>query len=76
MLDIKFIRENPDLIKEAVRKKNVSLDVDALLDDDHLAIVDELGFDGLFEVAFCGKESRERAEAYCKENDPSEVETR
>ncbi len=31
MLDIKFIRENPDLIKEAVRKKNVSLDVDALL---------------------------------------------
>ncbi len=31
MLDIKFIKENPDLIKEAVRKKNVSLDVDALL---------------------------------------------
>lgn len=31
MLDIKFIRENPDLIKEAVRKKHLSFDVDALL---------------------------------------------
>lgn len=31
MLDIKFIRENPELIKEAARKKHVSFDVDALL---------------------------------------------
>ncbi len=31
MLDIKFIRENPDLIKDAVRKKHLSFDVDALL---------------------------------------------
>lgn len=31
MLDIKFIRENPDLIKEAVRKKHLSFDVDQLL---------------------------------------------
>ena len=31
MLDIKFIRENPDLIKDAVRKKKMSFDVDALL---------------------------------------------
>lgn len=31
MLDIKFIRENPELIKEAVRKKHLSFDVDALL---------------------------------------------
>lgn len=31
MLDIKFIRENPDLIKEAVRKKHLSFDVDALI---------------------------------------------
>ncbi len=31
MLDIKFIKENPDIIKEAVQKKNVSLDVDHLL---------------------------------------------
>lgn len=31
MLDIKFIRENPDLIKEAVRKKRVNFDVDELI---------------------------------------------
>lgn len=31
MLDIKFIKENPDIIKEAVRKKQLSFDVDALL---------------------------------------------
>lgn len=31
MLDIKFIKENPELIKEAVQKKNVSLNVDELL---------------------------------------------
>ncbi len=31
MLDIKFIRENPDLIKEAAQKKGLKFDVDALL---------------------------------------------
>lgn len=31
MLDIKFIRENPDLIKEGARKKHIAFDVDALL---------------------------------------------
>lgn len=31
MLDIKFIRENPELVKEAARKKGVDVDVDALL---------------------------------------------
>lgn len=31
MLDIKFIRENPELVKEAARKKGVSVDVDMLL---------------------------------------------
>ncbi|MES2224419.1 MAG: serine--tRNA ligase [Patescibacteria group bacterium] len=31
MLDIKFIKENPDIIKAAVEKKNVSLDIDELL---------------------------------------------
>lgn len=31
MLDIKFIRENPDLIKEAARKKKLSFDVDELI---------------------------------------------
>ncbi len=31
MLDIKFIRENPDLIKDAVRKKHLNFNVDELL---------------------------------------------
>ena len=31
MLDIKFIRDNPELIKEATRKKGVKFDVDELL---------------------------------------------
>jgi seryl-tRNA synthetase len=31
MLDIKFIRENPDLIREAVRKKHLTFNVDELL---------------------------------------------
>jgi seryl-tRNA synthetase len=31
MLDIKFIRENPDKVKEACRKKKVNFDVDNLL---------------------------------------------
>lgn len=34
MLDIKFIRENSDLIKDAVRKKHVTFDVDELLKKD------------------------------------------
>lgn len=39
MLDIKFIRENADLIKEAARKKRISFDVSALLkaDEERLA---------------------------------------
>ncbi len=35
MLDIKFIRENLDLIKEAVRKKHITVDVDELIRLDH-----------------------------------------
>lgn len=31
MLDIKFIRDNPDLIKDAARKKHIDFDVDELL---------------------------------------------
>jgi seryl-tRNA synthetase len=34
MLDIKFIRENSDLIKEAARKKHVDFDVAKLLEED------------------------------------------
>jgi seryl-tRNA synthetase len=41
MLDIKFIRENKDLIKEGARKKHLEFDVDALvaLDDKRKALV-------------------------------------
>jgi seryl-tRNA synthetase len=31
MLDIKFIKENPDLIREAARKKRIAFDIDPLL---------------------------------------------
>jgi len=34
MLDIKFIRNHPDLIKEACRKKQVEVDIDQLLETD------------------------------------------
>ncbi len=34
MLDIKFIRENPELIKEAARKKHLSFNVDELITTD------------------------------------------
>ena len=34
MLDIKFIRENSDIIKEAVRKKHSSFNVDELVSND------------------------------------------
>lgn len=34
MLDIKFIRENPEVVKEAAKNKNVEVDVDRLLDLD------------------------------------------
>ena len=34
MLDIKFIRQNPDAVKDACEKKNVKCDIDKLLDVD------------------------------------------
>ena len=34
MLDIKFIRENPGLVKEAARKKKLDVDIDALIKAD------------------------------------------
>lgn len=38
MLDIKFIRENADLVKEAVKKKHISFDVAKLLEADDLRL--------------------------------------
>jgi len=34
MLDIKFIRQNPDIVKEGCRKKQVKVDIDRLLEVD------------------------------------------
>jgi seryl-tRNA synthetase len=34
MLDIKFIRENADIVKDAARKKHVNVDIDLLLKKD------------------------------------------
>ncbi len=47
MLDLKFIRTNPDLVREGLRKKNISADLDGLLAADKrwrelLAEVEEL----------------------------------
>lgn len=38
MLDIKFIRENPELIKEAARKKHINFNVDELLSVDQIRL--------------------------------------
>ena len=38
MLDIKFIRENPELIKEAARKKHIVFDTAKLLEADDLRL--------------------------------------
>ncbi len=44
MLDIKFIRENPTLIREAARKKQIDFDLDLLLklDEEHRALRTEV----------------------------------
>lgn len=44
MLDIKFIRENPELVKEAAKNKNVQVDIDRLLklDGEVVALRQEL----------------------------------
>lgn len=44
MLDIQFIRENPEIIKMAVKNKRLSLDVDALLtaDQDRRKLLQEI----------------------------------
>lgn len=44
MLDLKFIRENPEKVKEGVQKKNAKVDIDALLalDAEHRKTLGEL----------------------------------
>ncbi len=38
MLDIKFIRQNPDIVKDACQKKNIKCDIDYLLEIDEKRI--------------------------------------
>jgi len=38
MLDIKFIRQNPNIVKDACKKKNIVCDIDKLLDVDQKRI--------------------------------------
>lgn len=44
MLDIAFVRENPQIVKDAVTNKNLSVDVDRLLslDDSRLSILQQI----------------------------------
>ena len=46
MLDIKFIRENKDLIKEGAKKKHIEVDLDALLkvDEKRLALLSRVEY--------------------------------
>lgn len=47
MIDLKLIRENPELVKQAARDKNMNCDVDALLAVDSRRRKLETEFDGL-----------------------------
>jgi len=44
MLDLKFVRENPDAVKDGIRKKGVAVDVDRVLaaDQEHRQMLKEL----------------------------------
>jgi len=64
MLDIKYIRENSDKIKDGCRKKNVNCDIDLLLklDKEHRKLLQEI--EGLkAEQNKLGKEQQEEAKA-------------
>lgn len=47
MLDIKFIRANPDLVRDAIRNKNEKADLDALLEADEARRRLQFDFDNL-----------------------------
>ena len=76
MLDIRFIRENQDAVREAIRNKNLSLDLDRLFaaDQDRLTLSRELedlrseknGINTLIQNA---KDDAERASAIAKGTD-------
>jgi seryl-tRNA synthetase len=47
MLDIKFIRKNPEIVKDACVKKNVTCDIDRLLDIDQKRIKVQQELEGI-----------------------------
>lgn len=47
MLDIRFIRENKELVKDAARKKHISVDIDRLLRVDEKRRTEQAAFDAL-----------------------------
>lgn len=47
MLDIKFIRKNPDIIKDACAKKNAACDIDKLLDVDQKKLKIQQDLEGI-----------------------------
>src|SRR5947209_3641641 len=47
MLDLKFIRENPDVVREAVRKRRSDLPLDELLDLDRLVMGEQQRLEAL-----------------------------
>ncbi len=68
MLDIKLIRENPDFIKEACRKKQVKVDIDKLLD------IDKQRKEVLQEIEALRAERNSMAEAMSKQRTPELIE--
>ena len=66
MLDIKFIRENKDIIKEGARKKHIDFDVDKLL------LMDDRRLELLKEVELKRQEHNKLTDEISKTSDESE----
>ena len=64
MLDIKFIKENPDLIRESIRKKHVNLNIDDLL------LVDKVRLEYLSLVESLRAEQNKISDKIASESDP------
>ncbi|MFA6386535.1 MAG: serine--tRNA ligase [Candidatus Paceibacterota bacterium] len=63
MLDIKFIRENKDIIKEGAKKKHIEVDIDALL------VADEKRLELLSRVEFLRGEQNKMNNSIANEKD-------
>lgn len=68
MLDIKFIRQNPDKVKEGCRKRGLKVDIDKIL------IIDEERRKYLKDVEFLRGEQNRVSDLIAKEMDPKKKE--